>query len=75
LDRLASRRCYNRPHSWILVDSWGGHSDQEMIEEFRALGVEAHIISLHTTGLRQPLDVTFMRQYKRFVKRIIEEAI
>ena len=57
------------------MDSWGGHSGREMIEELRALGVEELTIPPHTTGDLQPLDVTFKRQYKKFVKRIMEEAI
>lgn len=75
LRSLARLHCRRRSHSLLLVDSWGGHSSDTMMEELQALGIEPLLIPKHTTGEIQPPDVVFMRQYKKFIKRIVEEAI
>lgn len=78
MDRLnasSTSRCYNRPHSLLLLDAWGGHSSEVMQNNLRQYGIRVLMIPKKTTGELQPLDVTFMRQYKRFVKLVTEEAI
>ena len=72
---MSANRCYRTPNSLLLVDSWGGQTDSRFRNELHSHGVQLLQIPKHTTGDIQPLDVTFMRQYKKFVKRIIEEGI
>lgn len=59
----------------LLADSWSGHSSETIIRELEDIGVETLRIPPHTTAELQPIDVTFNRQYKSFIKRIYEEAI
>lgn len=73
--RRAIDRCYNRPHSLLLHDSYGGHSGPEIRDLLRSIGIKTLQIPKKTTGDLQPLDVGFNNQYKRFVKIITEEAI
>ena len=48
----------------ILVDSWGGQADPCFRRELHSYEVEVLQIPRLTTKDIQPLDVTFMRQYK-----------
>lgn len=75
LNSTATTRCYNRPHTLLLLDSWGGHSSEVMQNNLRQYGIRVLLIPKKTTGDLQPLDITFMRQYKRFVKIVVEAAI
>lgn len=73
--RNASHTYIRRPDLLLLVDSWGGHSSERLEGYLRERRVHTLKIPPHTTGELQPLDVNFFRQYKKFVKRIVEEAL
>lgn len=70
----ARRLRYKRPRILLLADSWGGHSNQEITAGLRNLGVKVLTIPKQTTAKLQPLDVSFNRQYKKFVKKLTEKA-
>ena len=60
----------------LFVDSWGGQRGRDLfaknIESPEYVRIET--IPPKTTGLIQPLDVYFSRQYKLFTRKI-EDAI
>lgn len=58
----------------LVIDSWGGHSSESLVEELE--GRDIHILRIppRTTADLQPLDVQIFRQYKIFVKRVMEAA-
>lgn len=64
----------NHSATMLVVDSWGGHSSDNFAEELLTSEIFALLIPKRTTGDLQPLDVQVFRQYKIFVKRIIEAA-
>lgn len=59
----------------LLLDQWTGQINDEVIFALEDEGVDVKIFPAHTTSELQPLDVTFNRQYKKFVKRVMERAI
>lgn len=73
--RRASDRCYNQPHTLLLGDSWSVQANEEFIDRIRQYGVRFLRIPEGTTGDLQPLDVIFLRQYKKFFKRVFDEAL
>lgn len=74
LNVTATQKCYNEPHTLLLMDSWGGHAGQPIQNHLRS-GIRSLIIPPRTTADIQPLDVIFNRQYKWLIERITEEAI
>lgn len=64
-----------RPDLLLLADSWGGHSSRNASTKLAERRIQLLQIPKHTTMDLQPLDVNFFRQYKKFVKRISEEAL
>ena len=73
--RNSSSAYVPRPDLLLLADSWGGHSNVELVRDLRMRRVQMLEIPRHTTCDLQPLDVGFFRQHKKFVKRIFEAAI
>lgn len=63
-----------RPDVLLLLDSWTGHSNKEVLDVLMRNKIQAMVIPKHTTSELQPLDTTFNRQYKKFVKRVLERA-
>jgi len=64
--------------SLLLTDSWSGQTDDflkdSILPEKREF-LESITIPAGTTGICQPLDVYFFRQYKGFVRRIYDEIM
>lgn len=63
-----------RQGALLLLDSWGGHSSDSLVEELSDRDIFVLRIPPRTTGDLQPLDVQLFRQYKIFVKRVMEAA-
>lgn len=59
----------------MLIDQWTGQTNSDVINALQERGVEVRIFPKHSTSQIQPLDVTFNRQYKKFVKRVLERAV
>lgn len=59
----------------ILMDSWSGQTNADFQARLRENYIEPFIIPKLTTSELQPLDITFNRQYKKFLKRITERAL
>lgn len=74
-EELANRVCRARPSALFLGDSFAGNLNKEVQLRLRKEKVKFLKIPEHTTDRVQPLDVTFNRQYKKFVKRIMERAL
>lgn len=58
----------------LLLDSWSGQTNDYLKEKLNTIGVGIQMIPPGTTSEIQPLDVNFNRQYKKFVKRIVQRA-
>lgn len=63
-----------RPGVLLLLDSWGGHSSDDLADKLIDRNIFVLKIPRRTTADLQPLDVQVFRQYKIFVKRIIEAS-
>lgn len=63
------------PYTLLLSDSWSGQSSLEMQLASRLAGTKPLTIPPSTTGQLQPLDVGFFLQFKRFLRRLTEEAL
>lgn len=72
LRNSTSRR--GRQGVMLLLDVWGGHSSDELIESLIERNIFVLRIPARTTRDLQPLDVQVFRQYKIFVKRVMEAA-
>ncbi len=61
----------------LLLDSWSGHSDHQMIQELFPTGASCEILKIppKTTSLIQALDVYFFRQWKIFAKNVYIRVI
>lgn len=64
----------DRPDLLLLIDSWGGQTNATVIDSLDEINIKPMIIPKLTTKHLQPLDVIFNRQYKKFVKRVLERA-
>lgn len=64
----------SRPHTMVLLDAWGGHSSEQLVQELSRQGIFIFRIPPGTTDNLQPLDVQIFRQYKIFIKRVMEAA-
>lgn len=58
----------------LLIDSWGGHSSDALADDLDERNIFVLKIPKHTTADLQPLDVQVFRQYKIFIKRVMEAA-
>lgn len=58
----------------LLIDSWGGHSSDSLADELEDRNVFVLRIPPRTTKDLQPLDVQVFRQYKIFIKMVMETA-
>lgn len=67
-------RCYKKPHTLLVADSWSGQTNRATQELLQRRGIDFLQLPPLTTKYIQPLDVYFNRQYKIFVQRIIEES-
>lgn len=67
-------KCYRKPHTLLITDSWSGQTSNETTNDLRRRGIESMVIPPLTTKYIQPLDVYFNRQYKLFVNRLFEES-
>ena len=68
----ADRHCHNNPDALVLIDAWAGNKPITSIG--RGYSIKTLTIPERTTSEVQPLDVGFMRQYKIFVNRIVNQA-
>ena len=57
--------------SMVLLDAWGGQGPSA---ELATQGLSIEYIPKGATKYVQPLDVYFFRQYKLFVKNIVERC-
>lgn len=64
-----------RPVVLLLMDSWTGQTNHLVQDKLAEQLIETLIIPAHTTKYLQPLDKTFNRQYKKFVKNILQRAL
>ena len=71
----ASKDCLEKPDVLLIHDSWSGQTSDSLRRALQLGRIRSLIIPPHTTAVLQPLDVTFNRQYKKFAKRITEEAL
>lgn len=65
---------HRREGVMLVIDSWGGHSSDSLAQELEDRDIFVLRIPPRTTGDLQPLDVQLFRQYKIFVKRVMEAA-
>lgn len=75
LENLRKRRCETKPHTLLLLDSWAGNQNNAIANKLKGRGVKLLKIPEQTTDQLQPLDVTVFRQYKKFIKLMMIEAI
>lgn len=61
---------FDRPRMLILGDSWAGNTNQRIVNKLAQKRIAFLQVPEGTTSKLQPLDVSFFRQYKLFVKRI-----
>lgn len=61
-----------RPRVLLLLDSWEGHASDSLVQLLDDRNIFVLRIPPRTTSILQPLDVQIFRQYKWFIKRIME---
>lgn len=71
----AERVSRDDPNRVLIADSWGGQLGVNFTNRMQQLGTQLIRIPPHTTAQLQPLDVSFNRQYRRFVKLVGESAL
>lgn len=71
----ARERCLQKPDVLLIADSWRGQTSEEYRNRLAALRIKLILLPDSTTDQLQPVDLNFNRQYKKFIKRILEGAI
>lgn len=64
----------DEPAVLILADSWSGHSSAKQKEALRQIGPEVSPFPPLTTYKLRPLDVNYIRQYKKIYNCVAEKA-
>lgn len=70
-----SIECSKPPNVLLIADSWPTLANERMRARLRQLGFLLQLVPPRLTPRLQPLDIGFMRQYKKFFKRIVETAL
>lgn len=63
-----------KENALLLIDSWSGQTNDDVLGAITTEKIAVQVYPARTTADLQPLDVTFNRQYKKFVKRVLERA-